>query len=161
VEHFPSRWDIAKTSAAPGGIALGAGLVQYLADWSTILTALGAPSSAASIAPLAATLITITFGLFALANLRPALALMYYQWVRYYGRVYLRQEDGTVSVLRITGKCPIPECPGTLSLGNPGPNEEGVTFATVCSKHGFRHAFEFNDETHKGRHIRLTPQKTQ
>ncbi len=50
-------------------------------------------------------------------------------------------------------------CNSTLHFGRPLNNEEGVLLVGLCSSHGLRHAFEFNDSSYECVHVQLTPKQ--
>jgi hypothetical protein len=160
VRQLRSAWAIAKPAVPLGAFGLFIGAVGYFGSWASILSWL-------RVNPNTANGIEFVLWLLGLATLpmvlwlvRLAYAVDRHARYHWFGDLYEKQEDGSVAVCRISAKCPVPGCPGTLRLKKPQPNEEGVPLAGICSHHGERHMFEFNDQTYQGSRVeRFTPIK--
>jgi len=158
VQQLRSPWAIAKSAAPLGAFSLLIGAVGYVGSWASILSWFGVESHAANA-------VEIGLWILGLATLAVGVWLVYLAYTvdhrtqyRWREELYKKQVDGSVAIYKISAKCPIDGCPGTLILKEPPTNKNGVWIAGICSKHDTRHMFEFNEETFQGSRIeRLTP----
>jgi len=140
--------------------AAGIGLLQWFGAWASLLSFFGFSAPLLGIGQMVIIVFALAIAIPAGFRLYDTIQLIGNTWFRRFSNLYIKKEDGSIEALRVSGKCPIAGCPGTLYLGKPFANEQGVEFAAICSKHGGYHAFEFNDETYKGSRIMLIPLKT-
>lgn len=151
---YLSFWHIIKSRVYA---VAGVGLFSWLSGLASILSYLGYSANAIQLAESATFLFSCGICLILIKQIGNLYAIKDHEAYRIKGTIYENQEDGSIHVHQVSGKCPIVGCPGNLYLGVPEKNLEGIEFAAMCTKYGGRHAFEFNDETLVGSRIKITP----
>ncbi len=154
---YLSFWHIIKSRVYAGAGVAGVGLFSWLPGLASILDRLGYSANAIQLAESTASLFSFIFLLLIMSQIGRLYGIKEHKAYRIKGTIYENQEDGSIHVHQVSGKCPIVGCPGNLYLGVPEKNLEGIEFAATCTKYGGRHAFEFNDETLVGSRIKITP----
>lgn len=144
--------------ALPGLIKLGlavlVGWVQWSGYGSILFSALGVSPA---FAMLGLGVFALVLGVRGFYQLAVPFNLIGNARTRHWSRYYERQADNSIAEAFISAECPVRGCSGTISLGRPAQNQEGVGFAGLCSHHGHLHAFEFNDHSYEGNRLFLHP----